>query len=91
MAIIGSRKLLFAYLVLSCIGGIAALVDFYMWGYDYGHDLDPTAAIQVPGLIISTPVIGHKKLLNFDSYSYPDTGGWVIVAVTAIFFNHMVY
>jgi len=85
VAFAGSRKLLFAYLVLSLIGAIAALVDFYMWGYDYGHDLDPTAAIQVPGLSYQPPVIGHKKLLNFDSYSYPDTGGWVIVGVTAVF------
>ena len=86
VAVSGSRKLLFAYLILSVIGGIVALVDFYMWGYDYGHDLDPAAAIQVPGLSYQPPVIGHKKLLNFDSYSYPDTGGWVAVAVTGVFF-----
>ena len=86
VAVTGRRKLLFIYLILSVIGGIAALVDFYMWGYDYGHDLDPTAAIQVPGLSYQPPVIGHKKLLNFDSYSYPDTGGWVAVAVTGVFF-----
>ena len=86
IAFIGSRKLLFAYLVLSVIGGVAALVDFYMWGYKYGHDLDPSAAIKVPGLSYQPPLIGHKKLLNFDSYSYPDTGGWVVVAVTALFF-----
>src|SRR5688572_13081042 len=86
IAITGSRKLLFTYLVLSVIGAIAALVDFYMWGYNYGHDLDPTAPIQVPGLSYQPPVIGHKKLLNFDSYSYPDTGGWIVVGVTGIFF-----
>jgi copper chaperone NosL len=86
VAFTGSRKLLFAYLILSVLGAAAALVDFYMWGYDYGHNLDPTAAIQVPGLSYQPPLIGHKKLLNFDSYSYPDTGGWVIVAVTSLFF-----
>lgn len=86
IAATGNRRLLFGYLILSLIAGISALVDFYMWGYDYGHDLDPTAAIQVPGLTYQPPVIGHKKLLNFDSYSYPDTGGWVIVSVTALFF-----
>ncbi len=86
IAITGRRKLLFAYLILSVIGGIAAMIDFYMWGYDYGHDLDPNAAIQVPGLSYQPPLIGHKKLLNFDSYSYPDTGGWVVVAVTGLFF-----
>ena len=85
IAITGSRKLLFAYLVLSLLAGIAALVDFYMWGYDYGHNLDKTAAIQVPGLSYQPPVIGHKKLLNFDAFSYPDTGGWILVAVTALF------
>ena len=87
VAITGSRKLLVAYLILSVAGGIAALADFYHWGYDYGHNLDPSAAIQVPGLSYQPPVIGHKKLLNFDAFSYPDTGGWVIVAVTAVFAN----
>jgi copper chaperone NosL len=86
IAVTGSRKLLFSYLILSVIGGIAALVDFYLWGYDYGHDLDPMAAIQVPGLSYQPPLIGHKKLLNFDSYSYPDTGGWVAVAGVGVFF-----
>ncbi len=86
IAVIGSRKFLFYYLILSVIGGIAALVDFYLWGYKYGHDLDPAAAIQVPGLSYQPPLIGHKKLLNFDAYSYPDTGGWVIVGVTSVFF-----
>ena len=86
VAVTGSRRLLFSYLILSVIGGVCALVDFYMWGYDYGHDLDPAAAIQVPGLSYQPPLIGHKKLLNFDSYSYPDTGGWVVVAVTGVFF-----
>ena len=85
IAITGSRKLLFSYLVLSVIAAVAALVDFYMWGYDYGHNLDQTAAIQVPGLSYQPPVIGHKKLLNFDAFSYPDTGGWILVAVTALF------
>src|SRR5688572_9462703 len=86
VAFTGRRRLLFIYHVLSVIAGIAALVDFYMWGYNYGHDLDPTAAIKVPGLSYQPPLIGHKKLLNFDSYSYPDTGGWVVVGVTSLFF-----
>ncbi len=86
VAFTGSRKLLFIYLILTVIGGVAALVDFYIWGYNYGHDLDPSAAIKVPGLSYQPPLIGHKKLLNFDSYSFPDTGGWVVVGVTAVFF-----
>ena len=85
IAITGNRKLLLGYLILSGLGAGAALLDFYRWGYDYGHDLDPSAAIQVPGLSYQPPVIGHKKLLNFDAYSYPDSGAWVIIGVTLLF------
>lgn len=91
VAITGSRKLLLGYLIFSLLGGIAALYDFYKWGYDYGHNLDPTAAIQVPGMSYQPPVIGHKTLLNFDAYSYPDTGGWVLVVVTGILFLVFLY
>lgn len=80
VAVIGRRKLLFWYLVALFIGGVAAMADFYRWGYDYGHNLDPHAAIQVPGLSYQPPLVGHKKLLNFDAYSYPVSGGWVVVA-----------
>lgn len=86
VAATGSRKFLIAYLSLLVAGAVAALVDFYMWGYDYGHNLDPAAAIQVPGLSYQPPLIGHKKLLNFDAYSYPDTGGWIVIGVVALFF-----
>jgi copper chaperone NosL len=86
VAITGKRKLLFAYLITTVLGGIAAMVDFYKWGYDYGHNLDPKAAIQIPGLSYQPPLFGHKTLLNFDAYSYPDTGGWVIIICAGLFF-----
>lgn len=60
-----------------CIIGIG-LYDFYLWGYDYGHDLDPTAAIKVPGMSYQPPVFGSKQLLNFVSTSLPAIGGIVI-------------
>src|SRR5215217_3893414 len=85
VAFTGKRKLLFAYLVLTIIGGAAAIYDFYQWGYDYGHNLDPKAAIQIPGLSYQPPLFGHKTLLNFDAYSYPDIGGWIVIGVAAIF------
>src|SRR5215218_2251402 len=43
VAFTGSRKLLLVYLFLFAAGGIAALTDFYLWGYDYGHNLNPAA------------------------------------------------
>lgn len=86
VAALGRKNILLFYILLFLAGGIAALADFYKWGYDYGHDLDPHAAIQVPGLSYQPPVIGHKKLLNFDAYSLPDSGAWVIIAVVALNF-----
>jgi copper chaperone NosL len=77
---------LFSLLVLILLGGIAAMVDFYKWGYDYGHNLDPKAAIQVPGLTYQPPLFGHKTLLNFDAYSYPDIGGWIVIGAGSLFF-----
>ena len=49
------------------------------WGYQYGHNLDPNAAIQVPGMTYQPPIIGYKNLLNFTAYSGPDIGGWVMI------------
>ena len=59
------------------------MYDFYKWEYDYGHDLDPTAAIKIPGMSYQPPLIGTKQLLNFTATSWPASGGWLaIVAVT---------
>ena len=85
VAITGRKKHLYIYLALFVAGGIAALIDFYQWGYQYGHDLDPKAAIQVPGLSYQPPLIGHKQLLNFDAFSYPDIGGWIVIGVVVLF------
>jgi len=86
VAVTGNRRFLFNYLVLTVIGGIAAMLDFYKWGYNYGHNLDPKAAIQVPGLSYQPPLFGHKRILNFDSYSFPDVGGWIVIGASILAF-----
>ena len=91
VAVIGKRGFLLSLLVLTLALAGAALYDFYQWGYDYGHNLDPNAAIKVPGFSYQPPVIGHKTLLNFDAYSYPDTGGWIITIAGLIFFGVYFY
>lgn len=87
VAITGSRRFLLGYLGLTVIGGALAMYDFYKWGYDYGHHLDPTAPIQVPGLSYQPPLFGHKRLLNFDAYSFPDVGGWIVIGAAALAFG----
>ncbi len=87
VAISGKRKYLLIYLALTAVGGILAMLDFYRWGYNYGHNLDPTAPIQVPGLSYQPPLIGHKRILNFDSYSFPDVGGWIVIGAAILAFT----
>jgi hypothetical protein len=83
-AVVGRRKLLYAWTVVFVVVAIVGLADFWYWGYDYGHNLDPTAAIKIPGLSYQPPVIGSKQLLNFTANSWPGLGGWAIVAALCI-------
>lgn len=87
IAITGSRKFLLIYLGMIVAGGALAMYDFYTWGYNYGHNLDPTAPIQIEGLSYQPPLIGHKRLLNFDAYSFPDIGGWVVIGSSILAFG----
>jgi hypothetical protein len=80
VALTGSRKLLLAWVVLFALLAVAGLADFWKWGYEYGHELDPTAAIKVPGMAYQPPVIGSKQLLNFRATSWPALGGLALMA-----------
>lgn len=77
----GKRKLLVTWAVVFFITAVAGLADFYRWEYDYGHNLDPTAAIKVPGLSYQPPLIGTSQLLNFEARSFPAAGGWALILV----------
>jgi len=77
VAVVGKRGPLYLWLQLIVLGAVAGLVDFYRWGYAYGHELDEHAAIKVPGMSYQPPVIGSKQLLNFHASSWPDVGAWI--------------
>ena len=76
VALLGRRKLFYGWTVAFTIMALVGMADFYKWEYDYGHDLDPTAAIQVPGLSYQPPLIGSKQILNFNAKAWPGIGGW---------------
>ncbi|NPA58056.1 MAG: hypothetical protein GXN94_02050, partial [Aquificae bacterium] len=78
VAITGNTKLLYTWVILLIIIGVAALVDFWWWEYDYGHNLDPHAPIKIPGMAYQPPLIGCKNLLNFRACSYPSTGTYLV-------------
>ncbi len=73
------KRVLYILLAMFILFGVVAMVDFWRWEYDYGHDLDPNAAIIVPGMAYQPPLIGFKQLLNFGAYSVPAVGGWLFV------------
>lgn len=79
VAILGRKRLLTAWVVFFMILGIAGGVDFYLWEYDYGHDLNPEAAIKIPGMSYQPPLIGTKQLANFTAISVPDIGGYILI------------
>lgn len=81
VAILGRYKWLTIVFSLFVIFGIVAMVDFWRWEYNYGHNLDPNAAIIVPGMAYQPPLIGFKQLLNFGAFSTPDMGGWLFIGV----------
>jgi hypothetical protein len=83
VALLGRRGPLTIWAVVFSLGAAAGIGDFWKWGYEYGHQLDPHAAIKVPGMSYQPPVIGSKQLLNFHATSWPDLGGWIALAVLA--------
>lgn len=73
-----NRKISIGYAMLFLAVALFFLYDFYKWEYDYGHDLNPDAAIKVPGMHYQPPLIGVKTLLNISAYSLPGVGGYAL-------------
>ncbi len=90
-AIVNKRLMLLAYLSVILMAGIGALIDFYLWGYDYGHNLNPEAPIKIEGMSYQPPLIGTKILLNFTAFSGPDIGGWIFIGTGALLFGLVFY
>jgi hypothetical protein len=58
-----------------------ALFSLWSFGhrlYQYGHVLDPTAAIKVKPF--TPPLIGTQQIANFTVYNYPGPGTYLIAA-----------
>jgi hypothetical protein len=84
VALVRRRAALVAWLGAFLALGVAGLVDFWKWGYAYGHELDPAAIIKIPGMAYQPPLIGSKQLLNFTAHSWPDVGAWLLALAFAL-------
>lgn len=70
------RKLFLTWGILMVLLAAAGLYDFYLWEYDYGHNLSDTAPIKIPGASFQPPLFGSKLILNFTAISLPHISGY---------------
>ena len=78
-AIKGNRKTVYLWIILFLVLGAVGLYDFYVWEYNYGHNLNPNAPIKVPGMSYQPPLIGSKQLLNITAVSFPSISSFIIL------------
>jgi hypothetical protein len=69
-------------LVLFVYFGLFSLWSFAYKLYMYGHQLAPTAAVKVPPF--TPPMFGYRKLANFEVYSYPAAGSYLMAATAVL-------
>lgn len=85
----GGQKSLYAWLGCFTLFAIVGLIDFYLWNYDFGHNLDTeNAAITIEGMTYQPPIFGTKTMLNFVTTSLPASGG--ILAFLSLFLGYAV-
>src|SRR5262245_13520200 len=80
-AVLGKASHLVDVSVLYVYFGAFALWSFGYKMYQYGHRLDPKAAVRVEPFM--PPLFGYKKLANFEVYSYPQLGSYALAAAAA--------
>ena len=89
-AIIGKRNLYLGWVVVLAILGSVGVFDFYLWLYDYGHNLDPKAVLKITDPITGElmayqpPIFGFKQMLNFEVYSFPAAGLYIILSAALL-------
>ncbi|MCP5120469.1 MAG: hypothetical protein GY953_57480 [bacterium] len=80
--VFGSLRDLVDVIVLYLYFGIFSAWAFYNRLYDYGHTLDPEAAIKVEPF--TPPFFGKVKIANFYVESFPSGGSYVLAVLGAL-------
>ncbi len=84
--LLNNKKLFLTWGIIILLLGVLGIYDFYLWEYDYGHNLADDAPIKIPGQSYQPPLFGSKMLLNFNAISYPYYGSLFIgLSLTASF------
>jgi len=77
-AILNRKSLFLTWTILLVVLCLIGLYDFYLWEYDYGHNLSDTAPIKIEGASFQPPLIGRKDILNFIAVSLPHIAGYFV-------------
>jgi hypothetical protein len=83
-AVQGTMASLVDSLVLFCYFGAFSLWSFGHKLYVYGHNLAPGSAVKVTPF--TPPIFGYEQIANFEVYSYPRAGTYVMLAAGIVLF-----
>jgi copper chaperone NosL len=84
VALLRRRWLLVSWAVVAVALAGLGMYDFWKWEYAYGHNLDPAAAVKIPGMSFQPPLIGAKQLANFRATSWPGIGGMLAMVAVGL-------
>ena len=77
-ALLDKKWIYRTWTILIILTLIVGLYDFYLWEYDYGHNLDPKAPMSFEGESFQPPLIGRKEIINFTAISMPHIAGYLM-------------
>jgi len=84
VAAVGNVKDLVDLMVMTTYVSGFAFARFIFRLYVFGHDLAPDAPVRIKPFM--PVVLGHKTVANFETYSYPETGSYLLgVFVIGVF------
>jgi copper chaperone NosL len=81
-AVLGTVKEMVDSIVVLGYIGTFSLWSFGYRLYRYGHDLLPTAPVKVDPFM--PPMFGYQKIANFEVYSYPRAGTYLLLVAVAL-------
>ena len=81
-------KVIMVYLGLASflLAAFSGLYDLQRWERIYGHELDPNAALSIPGISFEPPLLGCKAMMNFNTCSWPYAGAILLILSGGLIF-----
>ena len=80
--VVGKMSSLVDLLAVFLYFALFAAWSFYHRLYQYGHTLDPTAAMKVQPFM--PPLVGSKQIANFTIYNLPGLGSYFMIAAVLL-------